>query len=287
MNRSVSYLIICALVLLLGSETASAEQFSGTLKQIQQTGKIRIGYRNALPPMSYLNNRGVPQGYSIDLCTMIAAEAGKVLRRSIETEFVEVNALNRFDALSENRIDILCGSTTETISRREQVDFTQHIFVTGGSYMIRKGTKLKNNFDGKKIGVVQNTTTASELMNLFQEAGIKAEVIQFDTTADGFNGLVDGEIDAFSADQVVLIGLVVAGKSIGEFRILPDLFSFEPIALAVRKNDAEFRLVADRVLADLYRCEEIEAIYKKWFGQITGDQPSLLKALYSINALPE
>lgn len=265
----------------------AAQEFNGTLAEIQRTGIVRVGFRTALPPMSYANNKGEPQGYSIDLCNYIVADVERVLGKKITTEYVAVTAENRFSALAENTIDILCGAATETIARREIVDFTQHIFVTGGSYMVRKGTRLRNNFEGKKIGVVKNTTTAAALTNLFAEANINAEIIRVGTTAEGFNKLLDGEIDAFSADQVVLIGLIVAGKNLGEFRILPDLFSFEPIALAVRRNDADFRLIADGVLADLYRCEEIDAVYNKWFGRITGEQPPAVRAVYQLNALPE
>ena len=207
--------------------------------------------------------------------------------KKITSEYVAVTAENRFSALVDNTIDILCGAATETIARREIVDFTQHIFVTGGSYMVRKGTRIRNNFEGKKIGVVRNTTTEAALTNLFAENDIQAQIVKFDTTAAGFNALLDSDIDAFTADQVVLIGLVVAGKNLGDFRILPDLFSFEPIALAVRRNDADFRLIADRVLADLNRCEEINAIYGKWFGKITGDQPPAVRAVFQLNALPE
>ncbi len=281
----ISLLVIFAVVFL--ASCLEAQEYRGTLAEIQRSGKIRIGYRTALPPMSYANNKGEPQGYSIDLCKFIAADVQRTLGKDISIEYVAVNAENRFLALVEKKIDILCGAATETISRRKIVDFTQHIFVTGGSYMVRKGTRIRNNFEGKKIGVVKSTTTASALKNLFAESNIQAEIVETDSTAEGFNKLLDGEIDAFSADQVVLIGLIVAGKSLGEFRILPDLFSFEPIALAVRRDDADFRLIADRVLADLYRCEEIDAIFSKWFRKITGDQPPAVQAVFQLNALPE
>lgn len=276
------------IILIFFSAPISASELSGTLKDINNSGKIRIGFRSSLPPMSFLNNKGVAEGYSIDLCKLIAAAVERDLSKEIEEEYIAVNAENRFKALSEKKIDILCGATTETLSRREYVDFTQHIFITGGSYMVRKGTKLKNNFSGKKIGVVKNTTTAAALAELFKEADVDAEIVKFDTTADGFNNLTDGKIDAFSADQVVLIGLIMAAQNlVGDLTILPDFFSHEPIALAVRRNDADFRLIADRVLSDLYRRGEIDDIYNRWFGNITGDRPPALQALFQLNSLPE
>ena len=102
------------------------------LKQIKQSEKIRVGYRETVPPMSFLNEKGSPAGYSIDLCnrivTLVKTELGNP---DIAVEYVPVNAENRFTALVDNEIDILCGATTKTLSRSELVDFTQLTFATG------------------------------------------------------------------------------------------------------------------------------------------------------------
>lgn len=283
----VMWFIAIALIGIFICNPSFSREFSGTLNSIKESGRIKIGYRTSLPPMSFENSKGEPKGYSIDLCKFIIEGIEREIGQKIFSEYVAVNAENRFEALVQNKIDILCGASSETISRRKIVDFTQQIFVTGGSYMVLKESNLKNNFAGKKIGVVRNTTTAKALADLFMDTEINAEIVFFKTTAEGFNNLLDGDIDAFSSDQVVLIGLIVAGESLGEFRLLPDLFSFEPIALAVRRNDADFRLVADSVLSNLYRCDEIQAIYDKWFGSITGEPTPAIKAMFQLNSLDE
>lgn len=286
-KRCIKEIIFIVLLGVFLSNQLFAQEFTGTLNDIKESGKIKIGYRTSLPPMSFEDNKGEPKGYSIDLCKFIVDGIEREIGEKIFAEYIAVNAENRFEALSQKKIDILCGAATETISRRKNVDFTQQIFVTGGSYLVLKKSRIKNNFEGKKIGVVNNTTTAKALVDLFKDTKINAEIVFFKTTAEGFNSLLDGEIDAFSSDQVVLIGLLVAGESLGEFRILPDLFSFEPIALAVRRNDADFRLVADRVLSSLYRCDEIQTIYDKWFGAITDGQTPAIKAMFQLNSIPE
>jgi glutamate/aspartate transport system substrate-binding protein len=266
---------------------ASAEELAGTLQQIQKSGKIKIGYRTSLPPMSFIDKNNTPQGYSIDLCKRIVAGVEKKIGSDILIEYVPVTADQRFDALAENKIDIMCGATTNTLSRRELVDFTQITFLTGGSYLTLKGSKIKNNFDGKKIGVVKGTTTAVGLKELFKEAEVNAEIVLIDTTAEGFNGLKKGTIDAFSADQVVLIGLALSADDPGKFTILPDMFSFEPIALAVRRNDADFRLVADRELSHLFRSKEILTIYDRWLGKFAKNMPPAFNALIKFNSISE
>ncbi len=265
----------------------SAKEFNGTLNQVNKSGKIKIGYRESLPPMSALNKEGVPEGYSIDLCILIADEVEKKLGRDIEIEYVPVTAADRFEALIDNRIDILCGATTKTLSRSELVDFTQLTFVTGASFMTLKSTNLMNNFDGKKIGVAKGTTTYTALKELFDDPEINAKIIQLDSAADGLAAMEEGKIDAVSADQVVLIGLALKSGTPGKYAILPNMISYEPLALAVRRNDADFRLVADRVISHLYRSKKILPIYNKWFGQFSSQMPTAFEAVIMINATPE
>ena len=280
---------ILAAIVLVAFLTAplSAQELTGTLLQIQKSGKVKIGYRQSQPPMSFLDKDGTPAGYSIDLCKEIVTGIKKKIGGDLDVEYVPVTAVERFDALNDNRIDILCGATTKTLSRGELVDFTQLTFVTGASFMTLKSTQIMNNFDGKKIGVVKGTTTHVALKELFQDAEINAEIVLVDSTADGLKSMEAGKIDAISADQVVLIGLALDTGKPQNYSILPNLISYEPFALAVRRNDADFRLVADRVISQLYRTKKIVPIYNKWFGQFSSQMPTAFEAVIAINATPE
>jgi glutamate/aspartate transport system substrate-binding protein len=280
---------ILAAILLVGLLTSplSAQELTGTLLQIQKSGKIKIGFRKSQPPMSALGKDGIPEGYSIDLCEHIVAGVENKIGKDIDVEYIPVTAAERFYALSDNKIDILCGSTTKTLARSEIVDFTQLTFVTGASFMTLKGTKLMNNFGGKKIGVVKGTTTFVSMKELFTETETDTEIILLNTTAEALNALKKEKIDAFSADQVVLIGLALSVDKPENFSILPTIFSYEPFALAVRRNDADFRLIADRVISKLYRTKKILPIYNKWFGKFSSTIPSAVEAMIQINATPE
>jgi len=281
--------IILTLILALAfcAPPLAAQEFTGTLQQIKETGKIRIGYRQFQPPMSFSGKDGKPAGYSVDLCVQIVNEIQNKVGTEIAIEYIPVQSKNRFSAVSENKIDILCGSTTKTLSRSEIVDFTQLTFVTGASFMALKGKKIKNNFEGKKIGVVRDTTTVAALQELFQDVSANVDIIPINTTAEAVSALKKGEIDVFSADQVVLIGLAMAEDSPDTFSILPDLFSYEPFALALRRNDADFRLIANRVISHLYRSKQILTVYDKWFGSFSSTRPEAFDALITINSIPE
>lgn len=265
----------------------SADAAMSTLERIQKTGKIKIGYRDLLPPMSFVDKDGKPAGYSIDLCERVAEAAKAKIGSNVAIEYIPVTAEDRFSALTENRIDILCGSTTKTLSRSELVDFTQVTFITGASFMVLRESKFPNRFNGKKIGVVKGTTTAAALEKILKDTSTDAEIVRFDSTAEGFEALQKKSVDAFTADQVVLIGLASTSEQPERFSVLPDLHSFEPLALAVRRNDADFRLVADRVIADLYRTKKILMLYDKWFGAFSPGRPPAFELLIQLNAIPE
>ena len=280
--------IVSALVLL--ASPLSAAELTGTLKQIKESGTIRIGYRQSEPPMSFVDPSGKPVGYSIDLCQRIAnAVKTEVGAATMNVEYVPVTAADRFTALADNKIDILCGSTTKTLSRRELVDFTQLTFVTGASLLSLGDDKVTSIADlqGKKVGVVEGTTTIDVLKDALKASLTVAEVVPVNSATDAVTSLMSGEIDAFTSDQVVLIGLALTSQNKGDFFISTELFSFEPFALAVRRNDADFRLVADRVLSHLYRSGQITQIYRKWFGGFSKKAPPALAALYRLNATPE
>ncbi len=261
-----------------------------TLEQIKKTGIIRIGHRASEPPMSFLDKNGVPAGYSIDLCSRIVTGVKtKLDNPKITVEFISVNSSNRFTALSDNKIDILCGSTTKTLSRAELIDFTQLTFVTGASLLSLASNPINNisALQGKKVAVVKDTTTIEALKGALKDSLTDAKVVPVDTAADGMRVLQEGKVDAYSSDQVVLIGLILTAGDPKSFFLANELFSYEPFAFAVRRNDADFRLVADRVLSQLYRSGQIVQIYGQWFGRFSKKVPSAIKAMYGINATPE
>jgi len=282
-------IVLTGLFSMLISGTGLAADIS-TLEQIKKSGEIRIGYRETEPPMSFLNKDKQPVGYSIELCLHIANEVKSTLQNpNIATKYLPVNASNRFDALRDNSIDILCGSTTKTLSRSELVDFTQLTFITGAAFLSLNSAKVEKFSDlkGKKVAVVKDTTTKNALEKNLRKKGSDAKIIVVNSAAEGVDLVVKGEVVAFSADQIVLIGLVVTHKDKKQFAVSDKVFSFEPFALAIRQNDSEFRLLADRTLARLNRSGNITKVFNQWFGKYITEVPALLEAMYILNSTPE
>ena len=286
----MKYAFAFAAILFVFAPQISAEEAGSTLERIAQTGTVRIGFRESEPPMSFLDENKQPAGYSIDLCMRIVNEIkSKTGKADLGVEYVPVTASNRFQAVANHDVDILCGATTKTLARGELVDFTQLTFVTGGSLLSLKSDKVSgiSELQGKKVAVVEGTTTIESLKQALKEAVSDAQVVPVASAAEGVASLEAGKVDAFASDQIVLIGLVVTSESPEKFGIAGELFSYEPFALAVRRNDSEFRLLADRVLSQLYRSGQISPIYSKWLGGLSDEVPSLLEAMYILNSTPE
>ena len=261
-----------------------------TLERIKESKTVRIGFRSRNPPMSFLDKENKPVGYSIDLCGYIVDEIKKELDiPDLATEYVAVTASNRFAALTDSSIDILCGATTKTLARSEVVDFTELTFVTGGSFLSMVPTGLIGIADlqGKKVAVAKDTTTISALTAALKQEAIDAEVVPVDSAAEGMAALVEGKVDAYSADQVVLIGLIIDHGDPEKFFISHELFSYEPFALAVGLDQGSFRRLANRVISRLYRSPQIGGLYEKWFGGFSNEVPSLVDAMFILTATPE
>ena len=146
---------------------------SGTLAGIRKSGTVRLGYREASIPFSYLDRAGHPVGYSIDICTAIVEEIGRTLDRDdLKVTFVKVTSESRLEALTGGMIDLECGSTTNNLERRRLVDFSPTIFVSGTKVMVPAATVWRDFHDltGRRVVVTRGTTNAQALRSLDQSS---------------------------------------------------------------------------------------------------------------------
>jgi ABC-type amino acid transport substrate-binding protein len=257
------------------------------LKKITETGELKLGYREDAAPFSSVNSQGVPEGYSIGLCKAIAAHVKRQTKlNKLKITYISVTSANRFKMLQDGKVDLLCGATTATISRRAIVDFSVPTFVTGATVMIKRdGPQNLEQMKGKNIGVLAATTTAKSLLKTLEKFSINAEVVPVTTHEDGMAKLKSGAISAYFGDRAILVTLIRRDTSKGELGIAARLFSIEPYAIALPHADSAFRQTVDEAISKVYRSKAIQKIYQKAFG---AEPPSdLLKALYITSALPE
>jgi len=259
-----------------------------TLDQVRESGVLKIGFREDAAPFSYKNAIDQPAGYTVELCqgvaTAIAADIG---RAQLALQYVPVTASSRFDAVTSGQIDLLCGATTVTLTRRETMDFSLGTFIDGGGVLLPVDAPDSfANLAGKQVGVSAGTTTEAALARALERHGIAAEVMLVDSHEDGLAKLEAGEIAAYFGDQAILIFLAAGSAAPEKLKLGQGQFTLEPYALAMRRGDDDFRLAVDRALSNIYRSGEAGLIFKNNFGA-KAVPSELLRALCVINTLPE
>src|SRR5206468_34832 len=149
--------------LLIFVELASA----GVLDRVAQEKVIRVAYREDAPPFSFKDKIGEPAGFMVDLCRAVAKKLAEQRGLpSLNVVYVPVTAADRFEAITQQKADLLCEPTSATLSRRQLVDFSIPTFLDGASLMVRTdGPKKLDELTGRKVGVVAGTTTEQSLRN--------------------------------------------------------------------------------------------------------------------------
>lgn len=274
---------VCAAVYVLIAGHAQAD----VLARLSQGEPLRIGFREDAAPFSYRNDLGNPVGFSIELCGVIVRDLKKELNLpDLLVKFVPVGAEDRFTAIQDGTIDLLCGATTATLSRRELVDFSIPTFIDGASVLYRKdGPADFESLSGQKVGVRGGTTTETALRKALADLKVDAEVVSVNDHKDGLKMLEQGDLAAYFADQGILLFLLLNSGAQDRLWLSGRFFTREPYALALPRGDDDFRLFVDRSLSRLYRDGEIGTLFTKSFGMAKPSQ--LVEALYLISALPE
>lgn len=283
---------LIAASLLLTFATATAEAQVDTLKRIAETGEIRIGFVPDAPPLSFLDGDGNAVGYSIDLCRHITA----TIRKELDLENIDivftplVSMEDRLNAVEGGDVDIECGATTVTLSRRERVDFTLMTFITGSAVLSRKDNAIDSVDDiaGAKIAVLRGTTTEDVMRNVIEANEFKVELRLIDSHEEGMDLLNRGKVSGYASDRAMLIGQVFVDQNAkNQYTLTRTAFSFEPYAMMLPRGDTEFRLAADRALASLYRTARIRRHYHNWFGRYGEPLSPIVEAMYQFQAVGE
>ena len=267
---------------------ASAGELKGTLEQIHDSKMIRLGHLETAVPFSFVD-QGVPQGYSVELCKRVVAGLQQQLGLdTLNIAWVPVDQGNRLGMVESGKGDLECGTTSNTLSRQEQVDFSLPIWVDGGSFAVKTDSTINGPADlaGKKVAVLAGTTTESALKTALANSYVNAELIPVKEHVQGLEIVYQNQADAYAADHTVLIGLALAVRQSMKLRLSQAMFSYEPYGLVMRKDDGDFRRGVNRVLAGLYRGGQIKEVYQRWFGKI-GEPSPLLAAMFMLNSLPE
>jgi len=302
--RIAAFAIACLATALpfIGAAPVSA----ATLDRIKETGKITLGYRIDAQPFSYRDQSGAAAGYSAALCQKIADQVkGELGLPKLTVEWAPVTLADRFSAVQQGKVDLLCGADTVTLARRKDVAFSIPIFASGIGALLRadapvalrqilaegqppshpvwRASPARALLEKKTFTIVAGTTGASWLTGRLDAFQISATVAPVDSYNAGIGRVLDRSSDVFFGDRALLLEAARRNSSAADLVVLDRLFTHEPVALALARNDDDFRLVVDKTLSGLFASKDFDGLYAKWFGE--ADESTL--AFFRMSALPE
>jgi ABC-type amino acid transport substrate-binding protein len=277
-----------ALALLVAAGPAAAQSLDGRLKKIADSKTITIAYRADATPFSFTEDKDVV-GFSIDLCKRVVNSIESQLNiKELKIKWLPVSTQSRFEAIAKGQADMECSSSTVTLSRLKQVDFSSFIFLETTGLMVKGGLGLRSLADlsGKKIAVIGGTTNERAVRDQLKAGQLSATVVPFKSRDEAFSALEEGKVDAFASDRLLLVGAAVKSKDPRAMDLLPDQLSFEPYGIALPRGDSNFRLAVNTGLARIYGTGEIVEIFNRWFRDL-GDPGPVVQTLYMLGSIPE
>jgi ABC-type amino acid transport substrate-binding protein len=280
---------IATLALLLSATFASAQiPADSRMKRISDTKTIKLGYRASATPFSFKPaDAKEPVGYTIDLCKLAVDSISKSIGGPVKIEWVEVTTQNRFDMVAQGKADMECGSSTITLSRMKEVDFSSIIFTESTGIVVKKesGVQKATDLDGKKLAVVSNTSNERAVAELIKQGAMKAVLVPVKDRDVGIAMLEKGEVQGYASDKLLLVGAHF--KDANAMIMLPDDLSLEPYGIVVPRGDWALRLAVNTALADVFRSGQIASVFGGWFNQIGLKPGPLLLSAFSLGALPQ
>jgi polar amino acid transport system substrate-binding protein len=276
------------------------------LDRVKAAGKLALAYEIDARPFSFQDEKGKPAGYSIELCERVAdAVKAELQLPSLNVEWVPIKLEDRLSTMQQNKADLLCGSVSETLTRRRDFGFSLPIFPSGiggvlrvdapaalinvlangrpGPHPIWRGDPARITLQEKTFSVIAGATSEMWLANRLETLQLTAKAVPVATYADGIQRVLDGSSDVFFGDLPILDDVAKRSPSASDLLVLDRHFTYEPLALTMARGDEDFRLLVDRALSELYRSQDFRTLYAKWFGAL--DEPAL--TFFRQTALPE
>ena len=256
------------------------------LKSIIAKKVMRIAYRADARPFSFLNDANEPLGYTIDLCKQVTNSiAHQFGLPALKIEWVPVTVDTRFSVIAGGKADMECGSSTVTLGRMKEVDFSMFVFVESTGVMVTRASNIHSfaEMAGKKIAVVASTTNARAVADRVRDRKLDVTLVLVKDRDEGVDALEAGRVDGFASDKLLLVGAQL--KKPEDLVLLPDDLSIEQYAIAVPRGDWAMRLAVNTGLAQIFRSGRTRELFERWF--FGGHPGLLLEAVYALGQIAD
>jgi len=248
--------------------SVQAQELTGTMKKIKETGAITLGYRESSIPFSYLDDKQQPIGYAMDLCMKVVDAVKTELKMpNLKVNLQPVTSGNRIPQLQAGNIDMECGSTTNSVERQKQVAFGPTYFVINVSAAVKKNSGIKSlaDLNGKTISTTSGTTAVPLLKKYEKTKSADIKEIYGKDHAESFLLLAQDRTSAFVMDDILLAGQIANSSNPGDYTIIGESLRQEPYSMMIRKDDPQFKALVDKTIGGVMKSGEIDKIYAKWF----------------------
>ena len=230
--------ILAIATIALAALPASAQS---TLEAVKKRGVLICGVNGEAPGFSQQNDKKEWRGLDVDLCRAIAAA---VLGDADKVTYVPTTAAERFDVLSAGKIDVLARNSTVNLQRSAgaKVRFAVVNYYDGQAFVVPKklGIGRVSGLADKIVCVTNGTTHEYNMAAWFQLRQAQVMVMKFNTADDMYKGFFGGRCQAVSQDATALAAAIVASGKVGDYAMLPDIISKEPLGPYVRDGDSQW-----------------------------------------------
>jgi glutamate/aspartate transport system substrate-binding protein len=262
------FMLSAAAAASLFSVQALAQDLTGTLKKIKDTGTITLGHRESSVPFSYYDDKQKVIGYAMDLCNRIVEAVKRDLKLAkLDVKLNPVTSATRIPLMANGTVDLECGSTTNNLERQKQVAFTITHFVTANRFVSKLASKFKtvDDLKGKTIVSTSGTTNIKQITEINAQKNLGMNILTAKDHAEAFLMVETDRAAAFVMDDILLYSLVATSKSPKDYVISAAALSVEPYGIMLRRDDPAFKKVVDAAMVATYKSGAINAIYDKWF----------------------
>jgi glutamate/aspartate transport system substrate-binding protein len=248
---------------------AAETELGPTLQKIHDSKVIAIGHRTSSIPFSYFDDKENVIGYSQDLCQkIIDAVKLKVGIPDLATRMIPVTSQNRMSLVQNGTVDLECGVTSNLKDRWQQVAFLNSFFTSTPKILTRKDSGIKDFPDLAGKTVVTNAGTNPERMlrTMNDAKSMKMNIQSVKDYGEGLLILQSGRAVAYVMDDILMAGTRLQAQNPSDWVLVGSTISDpEPWGFMVRRDDPQFKALADDALSALMRSTEIKQIYTRWF----------------------
>lgn len=255
MRKTLAYALAVALTVASVSHAVLAQQTGGRLDAVRARGRLICGVSGATPGFSFPDPAsGRMTGFDAEFCNAVAAFIDVP-----QVEFVNLTSANRIPAVVAGSVDVVFRTTTQTITRDDQVDFGPVTFFDGQRLLVRSNSRIRGVGDlrGARICVHTGTTSERNISDQLRQRNIQPNLITFQEAAQAFSALAAGRCDVFTTDASQLTAFRSTAPNPGDFMVVGREFSDEPLAPMYQENDSRWADAVNYTVWGMVLAEEL------------------------------